>query len=210
MRRLVRSPVSRLHGHLHQLVGVQAALHHGLRTAAAAHSHAQLGGLDLGLGMDDRIRTDIDADLCGQSLHLVLVADQRGQDEALFGGFHSAPERHVGERPADRRGDGRQILAALQKLVKDMVVGGMADQRVNGNGFSQLRKIAHRYTLPARAADGCRASRIYCRPHRQERLCHGSQDGAVYRIVASGWGRTRGSGQLYELDLQIISAILLP
>jgi hypothetical protein len=45
MRRLVRSPGVAVHGGLHQLVGVQAALHHGQRIAGAAHGHAQLGGL---------------------------------------------------------------------------------------------------------------------------------------------------------------------
>jgi hypothetical protein len=32
---------------------------------------------------------------------------------------------------------GRKIFAALDELVEDVVVGGMADQWVNGNGFSQ-------------------------------------------------------------------------
>ena len=31
-----------LHGDLHQLVGVQAALHHGLGVAGAAHGHARV------------------------------------------------------------------------------------------------------------------------------------------------------------------------
>jgi hypothetical protein len=33
-----------LHGGLHQLVGVQAALHHGLGVAGTAHGHAELSG----------------------------------------------------------------------------------------------------------------------------------------------------------------------
>ena len=37
--------------------------------------------------------------------------------------------------------------------MEDVVVGGVANQRVNGNGFSQLRKIAHGYSLLARAAE---------------------------------------------------------
>ena len=45
-----------LHGDLHQLVGVQAALHHGLGIAAAAHGHAQLGGFAFGFGIEDRDR----------------------------------------------------------------------------------------------------------------------------------------------------------
>ena len=66
-----------------------------------------------------------------------------------IGGFDGAPQRHVRERPDDGGGDGRQLLAALDELVKDVVVGGMADQRVNGNGFSQRGKIAHGYFLLA-------------------------------------------------------------
>ena len=49
--------------------------------------------------------------------------------------------------------DGRQILAALNELVKDVVVGGMADQRVNGNSFSQRGKIAHVRSSPGRRRD---------------------------------------------------------
>ena len=41
-----------------------------------------------------------------------------------------------------------RLLAALDELVKDMVVGGMADQRINGNVFSQGCKIAHVNNLP--------------------------------------------------------------
>jgi hypothetical protein len=36
-----------------------------------------------------------------------------------------------------------RFFAALDELVKDVVVGGMADKRVDGNGFSQRGKIAH-------------------------------------------------------------------
>ena len=53
-----------------------------------------------------------------------FVADQRGLDETLVRGFDRAPQRHIGERPHHRGGDGRQALAALQKLVEDVVVGG--------------------------------------------------------------------------------------
>ena len=68
-------------------------------------------------------------------------------------GFDGAPQSHVGQRPDDRRGDGRQRLAALDELVKDVVVGGMADQWVNGYSFSQRGKIAHVHLLPAGAAE---------------------------------------------------------
>jgi hypothetical protein len=132
-----------VHGGLHQLVGVQAALHHGQGIAGAAHGHAQLGGLGFGVGLKNGVGADVQADLCGQRLHGGFVADQRGLDQALDRGFDGAPQGHVGQRPDHRGGDGRQILAALDELVKDVVVGGMADQRVNGNGFSQRGKIAH-------------------------------------------------------------------
>ena len=134
--------VARMAG-LHQFVGVQAALHHGLGIAAAAHGHAQLGGLGLGVGLENGIGADVDADLRGQGFHCGFVADECGLDEALGGGFDGAAQGYVGQRPDDRRGDGRQSLAALDEFVKDVVVGGMADQRVNGNGFSQGGKIAH-------------------------------------------------------------------
>ena len=132
-----------LHGRLHHLVGVQAALHQGLGAATAAHGHTQLGGLALAVGVDDGIGGDIQAYLCGQRLQRDLVADQSRLDEPLNRRFHRASERHVRQRPTDRRGDGRQLLAASQKLEKYVVIGGMADQRVNGNGFSQPCKIAH-------------------------------------------------------------------
>ena len=38
-----------LHGGFHQLVGVQAALHHRLGVSAAAHGHAELRRLALGV-----------------------------------------------------------------------------------------------------------------------------------------------------------------
>ena len=116
---------------------MQAALHHRLRLVRAAHGHAQFGGLALGVGLKNRIGADVHANLCGQRLHLGLVADQRGQDEPFNGSLDSALKRHAAERPDHRRGNGRQFLAALQKFVKDVVIGRMADQRVNGNGLGQ-------------------------------------------------------------------------
>ena len=41
---------------------------------------------------------------------------------------------------------GRSLQRSMN-LMKDMVVGGMANQRVNGNGFSQRGKIAHVHLL---------------------------------------------------------------
>ena len=36
-----------------------------------------------------------------------------------------------------------RCFASLDELVKHVVIGGMADKRVNGNGFSQRGKVAH-------------------------------------------------------------------
>ena len=36
-----------------------------------------------------------------------------------------------------------RLLQRCNELVKDVIVRGMADKRVNGNGFSQRGKIAH-------------------------------------------------------------------
>ncbi len=143
MRREVRRPVSRVHGDFHQLVSVQAALHHGLGISAAAHAHADFGGLDFAVGIEDRIRRDVDADFCGESMHLRFIADQRGLDEALDGGFNCSAQRNVREGPADCSGDGRQRFAAIEKLVKDVIVGGMANQGIDDNGFGQGGEIAH-------------------------------------------------------------------
>jgi len=153
MRREVRKPVSRFHGHLHQLVGVQAAFHHGQGIAGAAHGHAQLGGLGLGFGVEDGIRRDVQAQSGGQRLHGGFVADQRRLDEALDGGLDGSPQSHVRKGPDHRRGDGRKLFAALDELVKDVVVGGMADQRVYGYGFSQ-RARSLILLLLAGAVDG--------------------------------------------------------
>ena len=45
-----------------------------------------------------------------------------------------------------------RFLQRVDELVKDVIVGRMADKRVNGNGFSQRGKIAHGSILPAGAA----------------------------------------------------------
>ena len=132
---------------LHELVGVQAALHHGLGIAGAAHGYAQFGGLGLTVSIENGISADVNANLRGQRFQRGLVADECGLDEALGRGFDGALEGYVRQWPDDRRGDGRQILAALDESTKDMVVGGMADQRVNGNAFGQRGKIAHVHLL---------------------------------------------------------------
>ena len=62
----------------------------------------KFGGFDLGLGVQNRKGADIDADLRGQRLHLVFMADQRRLDEALRGGFDGTPQRHVRHGPARR------------------------------------------------------------------------------------------------------------
>ena len=53
-------------------------------------------------------------------------------------------------RPTDSRGDGRQSFAALKELVEDVVIGRMADQRVNGYGFGNGGKVAHDVLSPGR------------------------------------------------------------
>ena len=83
------------------------------------------------------IWANVNADLCRQRLHFGFVANQGGLDETLGCSFDRASERHVRHGPADCRGDGRKGLAALKELVKDVVVGGVANQRVNGNGFGE-------------------------------------------------------------------------
>ena len=54
------------------------------------------------------------------------------------------------EASITRGGDGRKVLAARDELMEDVVVGGMPNKRVNGNGFSQRGKIAHESILPGR------------------------------------------------------------
>ena len=137
------------HGHLHQLISVQAALHHGQGIAGAAHGHAQFGGFGFGFGMEDGIGADIQAHFGGQRLHGGFVADERGLDEALDCGFNGTLQSNFRQRPDHGGGEGRQIFASLDELVKDVIVGGMADQRVKGNGFSQLGEIAHVHFLLA-------------------------------------------------------------
>ena len=126
-----------VHGGLHQLVGVQAALHHGLGVARAADGDADLGGLLFASGLEDRIRGNIDADLGGKRLHGCAGADESGLNQASRGGFHSAAQGDIGKRPNHRGGDRRQTLAALDELMKDVVVGRMSHQRIKGNGFGE-------------------------------------------------------------------------
>ena len=137
-----------LHGDFHQLVGVQAALHHGLGAAAAAHADADLGGFGFGVRVEDGVRRDVDADLCGQGAHGGFVADERGLDESLGSGFDGAAQGDIGERPADGGGDSRQGFAAVEKLVKDMIVGGVTDQRIDDNCFGKRGEIAHEVSSP--------------------------------------------------------------
>jgi hypothetical protein len=88
-------------------------------------------------GLEDGVGADVEADLCGESFHLGFVADEGGLDEAFDGGFDGAAKGYVRERPDDGCGQGRESIAALDELVEDVVVGGMADEGVDGNGFSQ-------------------------------------------------------------------------
>ena len=115
--------------------------------------HAEFSSLDFGFGMQDREVRDIDADLCGQGFHLAFVADEGGLDEAFCGGFNGASQRNIGQRPADSGGDGGQGFAALKKLMEDVVVGWMADEGVDGDGFGKGGKIAHEWFSPLPTRD---------------------------------------------------------
>ena len=121
--------------------------------------------------MKNRVGADVQADFGCQLLHGGFVADQRRLDEALDCRFNRALHRYIRQRPDDRRGDGRKLFAALDEFVENVVVGGMAHQWVNGNGFSQRCKIAHVDVLLAGTAACWRASRIHSRPATCERLC---------------------------------------
>ena len=87
--------------------------------------------------MNDGVGADIEADLCGESFYFGFVADEGGLDEAFFGGFDGAAEGYVRQGPDDGGGEGREIFAALDELVEDVEVGGVADEGVEGNGFGQ-------------------------------------------------------------------------
>ena len=90
-----------LHGYLHQLVGVQAALHHSQGIAGAAHGHAQLGGFSFRFGVEDGVGGYIQAGFGGQRLHGGFVADECGLDEALNRGFDGSLQGYLREGPYD-------------------------------------------------------------------------------------------------------------
>jgi hypothetical protein len=150
---------------------VQAAFHQCLRVALAAHGHGSLGGLCLGLGLDDRKCADVGADLCRQCLHGLFGSNESWLDQPGSRGFHRAAQSHLSERPNHRRRDGREILAARNELVKDVVIRRMADKWVNGNSFSQCCKIAHGLLLPAgRAISLLGLTQILSRARRELRV----------------------------------------
>ncbi len=99
----------------------------------------------------NRELADVDADLRSQGLQGRFRADQDGRDEVGGSGFNSAAEGYVSKRPNHGGGDGREIFATLDELLKDVVVGGMADKRIDSNGFSQRGKVAHESILRAGA-----------------------------------------------------------
>ncbi len=149
-----------LHGGLEQLVGVQAALHQRLRIARAANHHGRRGRLGLGFGFHNGKFADVDAELCGKGFHGRFRADESGLDETGGSGFHCALQRHLAQRPHHGRGDGGQRFAALDEFMKDVIIRGMPNKWVDGNGFSQRGKIAHEFHSPPRQSGVRRVSVI--------------------------------------------------
>ena len=138
-----------LHRGLEQFVGVQAAFHESLEVAAAALDDTEFSGLALGVGLEDRVLADIDANPVCESLHGLLVTDQCGLNQSGCCGLYCALESHFRLRPHDCGGNGRERLAALEKFMKDVIVSGMADQGVDGYGFGKGGKIAHLCSSPS-------------------------------------------------------------
>ncbi len=70
--------------------------------------------------------------------------------------------------PDDCGGDGGEGFAALDELMEDVVVGGMSDERVNGNGFGQSGEIAHGKSPPGRYSTivAERGGRVCAEGHR--------------------------------------------
>src|ERR1019366_7474545 len=87
---------------------------------------------------------DVDADLRGERFHLHFVADQGRLDETLGCCLNSAAQSYVRHGPADGGCDRWQGLAALEELVKNVVVSRMTYQRVDGHCFGERGEIAHR------------------------------------------------------------------
>src|SRR6266568_2200461 len=46
--------------------------------------------------------------------------------------------------------DRRQVFAAFQELMEDVVIGGMSNQGIDGYGFGERGKIAHEVCSPGR------------------------------------------------------------
>ena len=78
---------------------------------------------------------DVEADFGGQGLHGGVGADEGGLDEAGGGGFDRAAQGNVGERPDDGGGDGGQVLAALDELMKDV------DSRPDGRRAGRRQRL---------------------------------------------------------------------
>jgi hypothetical protein len=92
------------------------------------------------------------------------VADERGLDEALFGGLDCAFERNLRERPADGGGDGGQRLAAGEEFVEDVEVGSVVDEGIDGDGFSEWGEIAPEGILRGLRKEGFRGlTRLFSR-----------------------------------------------
>ena len=126
-----------LHGSFHQLVRMQAALHHGLGVAAAAHGDAEHGSFVFGFCMEDGEGADVGADFRGKSANGFFVANEGRFDEPFGGRFDCAVECDIRERPHNGRCDGGKRFAAIEKFVEDVVVGGVFDEAMDGNRFGE-------------------------------------------------------------------------
>ena len=101
MRRSVRSP-HLLHYLGQQFVGMQAALHQGLRLAGKHHGDRQFGGMMAVFGRHQPVWCQIQILLRGDGPNLVLRADQNGRDQVVFSRLDRATQR-VGATRVDHR-----------------------------------------------------------------------------------------------------------
>ena len=172
--------MSRCHGDLHELVGVEAAFHHGLGVAAAAHGDAELGGVGLGVGVEDGEGGDVEAHFAARAL-ISASSPMRVGSMRPSAAASTAPRRATSER-------GQQTAVVMagrdlqrsRNLMEDVIVGGMADEGVNGNGFGKGGKIAH----------GASCQHFYCGWRRRGILAFsfrpGGGGGPVFRVTDYG------------------------
>ena len=121
----------------HQLVGVEAPLHNRLRVGGAAQGDASRSGFALALGFLNFEAGNIDTDLGSKRLHLGRGPDEYGLDEAMRSSFDRAQHGDVGERPDNGGGDGRQVFAAGNEFMENVIVGRVADQWVDRDSVDE-------------------------------------------------------------------------